>query len=141
MAECKITLLAAHAALLSFSIEMGSFTTCLKEIGMQGIEKDRRNYSFGFKFEKNGNICGPNGNEPCEAYSFGKARKLCPSSSGFFAASVDPQKRVQSRSALPATKVSKDGFVISCAGNPDSKGKLDLWSIDHKHNLIHISGD
>ena len=82
--EAKVDLSSTYTAEQGFYAEMGTFSACIKRMGVMGDAVQRRYYSFGIYNGAAQNTCGPNGVAACLAYTYSgtSGERFCDASGG-----------------------------------------------------------
>ncbi len=70
--EAKVMLASSYTALQSYFAEVGTYTTCLNDIGFESTAGAKRYYTVGIN-DPGVDTCGPANNQPCDAYMFDNA--------------------------------------------------------------------
>ena len=115
-AEVKSNLKAMFTALKSYYAEKGKYCTSFQQCGFQPESGAHYIYLLGPK-----EMVGGDG-----APDRGALRKQA-------------EEALRDLGVRPS--VTRDGFLVIGAGDPDGDGKLDVWSIDDQNNLINLMND
>ena len=144
--EAKVFLSSLFTAEQGFFAENGTFTACLRQIGVGGDSVEKRYYSSGFN-GYNAVSCGPSGNLTCLYYTFSgvSGGTLCTywQDVGFpQTAKVNTNYSLQSIPGCPPCPIlydvsSQNTFVGASQGNVSADNVADIWIIDQNKTLTN----
>ncbi len=161
--EAKVMLASAYTALQSYFAEVGTYTTCLNDIGFESTAGAKRYYTVGIN-DPAVATCGPAGNASCNAYTFdnaGAAQLFCGGAAADPAAVVENETHYVATAALGGvvlpvaalavvgnspSDINQTVFVVTAVGRVSSapavpaaaaagNGGGDRWTIDQAKTL------
>ena len=157
--EAKVALSSVYTAEQGFSAEYGTYTACVKRIGVSGDSVERRYYVFGFYLAHWNTTCGPTGGLPCSFYTFSGLTGVgccamgnsCPPGAGtaaqgenYFSETAQTNKHFitpsfPSDSSCPADDMSQNTFLAIACGNVSQQNVIDAWAINHNKTLVNVT--
>ena len=145
--EAKVGLSAIYTAEEGFTAEAGTFTYCLRQIGVGGDSVQKRYFALGMYWESDlGANCGPQGNLNCWYYTFSGASagtRCSGGSDGAFDETAKTNKgftlMTNSNGNIPSgiASYSQNTFVAIAIGNVSTDDVTDLWTINHNKTLVN----
>ena len=148
--EAKVDLSSSYTAEQGFLAETGTYTSCLKQIGVMGDSVSRRYYSFGFYTNATGGVCGPTGGAACNTYTFSGVTggSLC-NTAMIWEGDVCFSETAKVNSAFTLSDcnsnyitgdlITQNTFRAVALGNVSTKNVPDTWAIDHNKTLVNDS--
>jgi type IV pilus assembly protein PilA len=144
--EAKITLAGMYTAEKSFSVEAGTYSGCLVNIGFDLAAGARKYYAAGLNSIP-GSGCGPNANVSCVGYSFfgnGTTQTTCTAGNGVSfwnaTAKANGSATTGNNTHLTSTQMNSTNFVLQASGSVNSSASThDVWTIDTDKNLVNTT--
>jgi prepilin-type N-terminal cleavage/methylation domain-containing protein len=149
--EGRIALATVYAAERNFVVEQGSFTNCLKDIGVVGVATNR-NYAIGVS-QSDSVKCGSdpvNSPQSCNNQAFASPGLLAIACTGGAVATFIPAlTKIKSGAAMPLTAsslpsslqpVTSNTFQAAVVGQiSQTNTGFDIWTIDQNNSLINLN--
>ena len=157
--EAKVALSSSYTAEQGFFAEQGTFTLCLKRMGVEGDRIGKRYYAFGFYASSwssgfEGVTCGPTGTSYCGYYTYsGNSPQMeCndPSTAAsgqgetFFDSTASgnshaPVGILMSTTCCMATvdTMTQNTFFLPAFGNISKDNITDIWTINQNKTLVN----
>ena len=141
--EAKVALSSSYTAEQGFFAEMGTFTYCLRQIGVTGDSVQKRYYSFGEIPWGVDTTCGPTGSANCLAYTYSgiTAKTLCtgPDDISFYMSAQVNRNFNLDYLAIPLqSSVGQNTFLLLGAGNVSTDTVTDEWLINQNKTLVNF---
>ncbi len=141
--EAKVALSSIYTSEQGFTAEWGSYTACLKRIGVQGDSVSKRYYTFGYNSASAvTTTCGPTGTLNCAAYTFSGTASQVSCAAGNGEVSFDATSKVNKLHTLQTdpdaqSNVAQSTFFALGHGNISVDNITDKWTIDHNKTLVN----
>ena len=139
--EAKVALSSCYTAEHGFFAQDGTFSSCLRQLGVDGSSVQKRFYSFGFETAAAaGTRCGPTGNGACNifVYSGNADYSVCATPDMQFPLTARVNTTfVDPGNAAYGTVISQNTFQAIAFGNVSPDLLTDIWSIDHNKMLVN----
>ena len=143
--EAKVALSSVYTSEQGFTAEWGTYSSCIKRIGVTGDSVTKRYYTFGFGIgAATATSCGPGGNSDCNYYTYSGTTKYTACTAGANEVSFAGTAKVNVAYTIATdagnTTIGQNWFVASAQGNVSVDNISDFWTIDHNKTLVNVVG-
>ena len=153
--EAKIGVSSIYTAEQGFKAEQGTYTVCLRQIGVAGDSVERRYYALGPSLWGTNLVCGPNGTTQCWTYNYSGITGTTQCSNtipypdvvfpqtarSFPTFTMQTWTNFGSAGATPcflSPGTSQDTFLGCASGSVSKDNITDAWLIDVNKTMINI---